>query len=213
MIKIKSFDHKGGYYFYRVHNTKVNQLCNGFTNLKNYLYDVFDNCPDKYFFSGPRSSALKFKLDSDLVEVRGHQVSGLTALGLENNKDRYKTAHSKVQVFMLENDKNTIACEVPIWLKSSELKNYEKYFNSTEPLTGHIDVLRVEDGNIWVWDYKPKAIKEKFATTQVFFYSLMLSKRTGIPLDKFRAGYFDEYHAFMFKPKLNLLNQKLISNY
>ena len=66
---------------------------------------------------------------------------------------------------------------------------------------GHIDVLRVEDGAIWVWDYKPNASLEKYAATQVFFYALMLSKRTGIPLEKFRCGYFDSYNCYMFKPE------------
>lgn len=213
MIRIKSFDHKGGYYFYRLHNHKANSLCNGFTGLRKYLDSIYTECPDKYFFSGPRSSSLKFKLDADLIRVKGHQVSSLTSKGLEVNSDRFKTAHSKVQVYMLENDSNTIACEVPIWLKSSELKGYEKYFNCKEPLTGHIDLLSVDDGVVWVWDYKPGAVKEKFAATQVFFYSLMLSKRSGLSLDKFRCGYFDENHCFMFKPEMKLLNQKFVNDY
>jgi hypothetical protein len=63
--------------------------------------------------------------------------------------------------------------------------------------------LRIEDGNIWVWDYKPNAAKERYAATQVQFYSMMLSKRTGIPLEKFRCGYFDEDIAFAFRPQVN----------
>lgn len=213
MIRTKSFSHKGGYYFYRLHLDKSEQLCNGFTNLKNYLNSVFHNCPNDYFNSGPRSSCLKFKTDADLIEVKGHKVSSLAEKGLEDNEERFRTAHSRVQVFMLENDNSTIACEVPIWLEHKELDNYEKYFNSKEPLTGHIDLLGVEGNNIWVWDYKPDAKHEKYATTQVFFYSLMLAKRTGIDLDKFRCGYFDHNHAFMFKPKLNMLNKKVLSDF
>ena len=78
--------------------------------------------------------------------------------------------------------------------------HYEELFGTTEPLTGHIDLVTIEDGKIWVWDYKPNAHKEKYADTQVYFQSLMLSKRTGIPLDKFRCGYFDWDRAYMFKP-------------
>ncbi|MBU4503046.1 MAG: PD-(D/E)XK nuclease family protein [Nanoarchaeota archaeon] len=74
-------------------------------------------------------------------------------------------------------------------------------------MTGHIDILRIEDEKIWVWDYKPNAHKEKYASTQTYFYALMLSKRTGIPLDDFRCGYFDQNHAFAFKPE-----EKIISN-
>lgn len=213
LIKIRSFDHKGGWYFYRLHNHKISELCNGFSGLKNFLEGVYDKCPNKYFDSGPRSSCLRFKLDADLVRIKGHKVSWLTKEGLEVNDERFKTGHSKVQVYMLENDNETIACEVPIWLKYNELKNYEKYFNCKDVLTGHIDILGVENGNVWVWDYKPGAVREKFASTQVFFYSLMLSKRTGISLDKFRCGYFDENYCFMFKPEMKMLDRKFISDY
>jgi len=210
VIKHKSFGHKGGYYFYRVHNIKLDKLCNGFESLKDYLNYVFENCPHEYFNSGPRSSALKFSFGFDKVQVRGHEVSKLTNLGLEENSERYSTAHSKVQVFMLENDNNTIAVEVPIWIKSDELSNFKQFFGSDSPLTGHIDVLRIEDNKIWIWDYKPGAKHEKYADTQVYFYALMLSKRTGIDLENFRCGYFDENHAFIFKPKMKY---RSLSNY
>ncbi len=202
VIKHCSFAHKGGYYFYRVHNIKLNKLCNGFGSLKEYLGNIFNNCPNKYFNSGPRGSGLKFNFGFDKIEVSGHEVSKLTKLGLVENSERYKTDHSKVQVFMLENDGHTIAVEVPIWLEKQELDGFNRFFKSDEPLTGHIDILRVDDNKIWVWDYKPGARQEKYADTQVYFYALMLSKRTGISLDNFRCGYFDSEHAFIFKPKL-----------
>ena len=203
VVRHRSFDHRGNYYFYRLHNLKLDKLCNGkFYPLKSYLHRVFEDCPNKYFNSGPRSSALKLNLGFDKIQIRGHEVSKLTLLGLENNQERYKTSHSKVQVFMLENDNNTIATEVPIWVKPDELSHFNEIFKSKEPLTGHIDVLRVEDGNVWVWDYKPNAKREKYADTQVYFYALMLSKRTGIEMKKFRCGYFDEDYAFVFKPEI-----------
>ena len=45
------------------------------------------------------------------------------------------------------------------------------------------------------------AINEKYASTQVLFYALMLSKRTGIPLEYFRCGYFDNLNCYLFKPE------------
>jgi len=113
---------------------------------------------------------------------------------------------------MLEHDNKTISVEIPIWLHNYELDNYKEIFKSTEPLTGHIDLLRIEDNKIWVWDYKPNAHKEDFATTQIYFYALMLSKRTNIPLDNFRCGYFDSNYAFTFKPEENILNKSLELN-
>lgn len=199
VIKHVSFDHEGGFYFYRVHTHKLNLLCKQkFSELKTYLTNMFKECPNSYFRGGPRGSGLKYKLNCDLIEIKGHEVSTLARTGGEENSQRYATPHSRVQVFMLENDGTTIATEVPIWLTSDEFK----LFKIKQPLTGHIDILRVDNGNIWVWDYKPNAKYEKYASTQVYFYALMLSKRTGISLDKFKCGYFDENIAYMFKPEL-----------
>lgn len=202
VIKQTFLNHKGGIYIYRLHEPKLNKLCkeNGFNKLKQYLESVFSKCPNELFNNGPRGSCLKFQLIDGLNNVSGHEVSTLAKLGLDVNKDRFRDNHSKVQVCMLENDKTTIAMEVPIWLNPKEFAAYEHVFKSKENLTGHIDVLRIENGHVWIWDYKPNAQKEKYAATQIFFYALMLSKRTGIPLEEFRCGYFDQHHSYLFKP-------------
>ncbi|MEK6835830.1 MAG: PD-(D/E)XK nuclease family protein, partial [Nanoarchaeota archaeon] len=116
----------------------------------------------------------------------------------------------RIQVFLLENDNNTIAMEVPIWVYPNELKEFTNVFKIKSPLTGHIDVLRIEDNKIWIWDYKPGAYYERYAQTQVYFYALMLSKRTNINLENFRCGYFDEKYAYAFKPDLKLIENKPI---
>lgn len=168
-----------------------------------------DECPNEYFAKGPRSSQLRMKFDVDTVKIKGHEVSELARQGLA--LDQYSTAHTNVQMFMLQNDDKTISIEVPIWLFDKELPGYFDLFNSEDVLTGHIDALRIEDGLVWVWDYKPNAHKEKYATTQTNFYAIMLSQRTGVPIDKFRCGYFDDEHAFVFKPlSRDVLKSKLI---
>ena len=113
---------------------------------------------------------------------------------------------------MLENDENTIAIEVPLWLEANEIELYENLFQSKNPLTGHIDLIRIEDGKIWIWDYKPSAKREKYASTQVYFYALMLSKRTGIPLDNFMCGYFDSANCYIFKPEPQHLEANTLLN-
>src|SRR3989344_5851881 len=180
VIKQLFLKHEGWLYTYRINDKKLEIHCknNGFNLLNWYLQGIFEKCPNEYFNSGPRSSTLKFKITDDLIEVQGHEVSILARYGLEANNFRFNDNHSKVQVFMLENDKNTIAMEVPIWLYPNELGCYETVFKSKEVLTGHIDLLRVDDDKVWIWDYKPNAEKEKYASTQIFFYALMLSKRT-----------------------------------
>ena len=66
-------------------------------------------------------------------------------------------------------------------------------------LTGHIDVLRAaKNGRIEIWDYKPRARYEKKAHMQVYLYALMLSQRSGIPLNNFLCGYFDSTDAYFF---------------
>ncbi len=209
MIKNLVLEHRGGYYNYKVHDLKLNKLCNGFSSLKNYLNEMFVNCPNEYFNSGPRSSGLKFKLNNlDLHEISGHEMNDLTRQALEVNKERFQDRHPKVQVFLLENDDKTIAMEVPIWINPGELKIFTSIFKSKVPLTGHIDLLRIEDEKIWIWDYKPNANYEKYAATQIYFYALMLSKRTGIDLENFRCGYFDNKYTYVFKPELKLINAK-----
>ncbi|MBI2667920.1 PD-(D/E)XK nuclease family protein [Candidatus Woesearchaeota archaeon] len=207
VIKQNSLNHKGGFYFFRIHTKKLDKLCNGFGNLDNFLNEMLKNCPDEYFNSGPRSSMLKLKLDFDLKKVEGHEVCDLASQGLIENSARYNNNHLKVQSFMLENDNNTIATEVPIWLKHDEADYYMDLFKTTKPLTGHIDLLRLENDKIWIWDYKPNSNNEEFASTQIYFYALMLSKRTNIDLSNFRCGYFDKNYAYMFRPDANVLKK------
>lgn len=207
VIKEVYFNHKGGKYIYRLNQDKTNTLCREFSSLNNYLEFVSKHCPNEFFNSGPRSSCLKFKLVDGVMEVAGHEVSSLANYGLKVNDDRFRDAHSKVQTFMLEHDKSTIAMEIPIWLMPNELAGYEILFKSKEILTGHIDILRIGDEKIWIWDYKPSAHKEKYASTQIFFYAYMLSKRTGIPLHRFMCGYFDKHFAFVFEPDESCLHK------
>lgn len=200
MIQHKSFKH-GWYYFYRVHNQKVDRLTPPFPQLKVYLQGLFSSCPQEYFETEPRSSQLRFGLSNlHLIPILHHEVSQLARIGLQVNASRFQTNHSKVQLLLLEEDPYTLAIEVPLWLMPSELDGYAQLFRTTTPLTGHIDLLRIEDGKIWVWDYKPNARYEKYAATQVYFYAYMLSQRTGIPLENFRCGYFDTSDAFAFNP-------------
>jgi hypothetical protein len=205
MIKHISLAH-GWYYHYRLHTAKMSLLRgNGLSPLHSYLEKVFEECPQEPFDTGPRSSKLRFDLGIRPRQIDNHEVTHLARQGLE--WDKYSTAHSNVQVFMLANDNKTIGMEVPIWLRAHEVgkQKYIELLKSQDPLSGHIDVLRLEGDKVWIWDYKPRAEKEKYASTQVFFYSIMLSKRTGIPLNKFMCGYFDEETSYVFRPDMKYL--------
>ncbi|RLG14906.1 MAG: hypothetical protein DRN71_02505 [Candidatus Nanohalarchaeota archaeon] len=194
-----SFKH-GWFYHYRINVAHMENTCNnGFSQLKSYLHRVFETCPDEKFITGPRSSALKFPVSIQLTEDNENILCQQTVTALET-MDRFKTAHSKVEVYMLENDHDTISVETPIWLDPCEHPRFSNIFNEDGALSGHIDVLKILNNKIQILDYKPKAVKEKYATTQTYFYALMLSIRSGIPLDKFHCGYFDENNCYFFDP-------------
>lgn len=207
MIRKKCFWH-GWKYDYGMHEPKSNALLNnGFSGLKDYLNSLFLQCPDNYFKEGPRGSKLRFQLPNlDIRRHNDHEVSLLCGYGIEINAERFNTEHMKVQMFMLENDKKTIAMEVPVWFLPEETKEYPQ-FRGNFALTGHIDLLRIENNKIWIWDYKPNAESEKYAATQTYFYALMLSKRTDIPIENFMCGWFDTANAFVFRPKAKFLGE------
>lgn len=205
MLKQVSFKH-GWFYHYRFCEDKINILCNSnFSTLKDYFYNMLTSCPHDYFLSGPRSSSLKFDLNTDICEEKLSKLSLLTKEAL--NWKNYKTAHSNVEVFMLNYDKNTLAVEIPIWILPEEYPMFSDLFiDEKNPLSGHIDILQIIDGKIWILDFKPKAHLEKFAKTQTYMYAVMLSKRTGISLENFMCGYFDENTSYTFSPSLSELN-------
>jgi len=201
MILHKSFKH-GWFYHFRINSSKLDSLLIGdLDSLKDYLLKVYKGgVDDEKFTVGPRSSSLKFQIPSlEITSINNHGVCDLATIGLEINKDRFRTAHSKVQTYMLENDSTTIAMEVPLWLDEGE-HELMSLFRESGSLTGHIDALSIEKDKIVIWDYKPNAKKEKYASTQVYAYAVMLSRRTGISLEKFLCGYFDKDDCYMFKP-------------
>lgn len=211
MIKSYCLNHGMGYtYRYRV--SGLNGLAsNGFSSLREYLSTVGEFCPESFFISGPRSSSLKLNLGINLDLVEGHKMSKLAEHALKNYLG---TPHDRVQLCALDNDSSAIAVEVPVWIKPADLtgvgiseKIINTIFSEGELLTGHIDLLEIDGNNIWIWDFKPHAEKEKHAATQVMMYALMLSKRTRINLSKFRCGYFDEKRAYLFRPSMELLRE------
>ena len=178
-------------------------LCEAYPSLEQYLQRLPQDCPNEPFQRGPRGSKIKQPLATSLTAMHGHEVCQFARAGMENSK--YKSAHFNVQMWMLLHDSKTICIEVPLWLDSGEHPALEQFLGTCGPLSGHIDLLRVENGKIWIWDYKPNAAKEKYASMQTFLYAIMLSERTKIPLEEFRCGYFDEQHAFAFIPSAHVL--------
>jgi len=200
VIKYIEFKHPWPYHYY-IDTEKLHLLTP--KKLSNYLIEMSSKCPHDKFLSGPRSSALKMKSLAKPIEVPANDVCRLAKEGLEWGLQG--TAHGNVQLHMLKNDFKTIGVEIPLWLDENEYSQMGLKFKESGPISGHIDLVRIEDDKIWIWDFKPKAHKEKFADMQVLMYAIILSHRTNIPLEEFRCGYFDENTSFVFEPKLGLI--------
>lgn len=198
-IRVHSFNHSP-FYRYRLHNIKIDGQNNIPKSLKNYLNLVFTNCPNHLFVKSVfRVSKTNINID---IELLYHEDHILIKLAKESRKfNNFKSRHENLEQYFLDNDRGTIAVELPLWIEDGELKDFTKIFDTREALTGHIDILRIEDdGKIAIWDYKPNAYKETKAHVQVFLYAYMLSVRTGIKLSNFVCGYFDEVDLYQFNP-------------
>ncbi len=194
LIRRKAFSH-GWWYHYRVHEERLASLCAGsLAPLGEYLRGLFASCPDEKFLVGGRGSRLRFSLATPLLVVEDHEVCRFA-----RSARGPRSPHTNVEVAMLCGDGKSVAVEVPLWLDAGEDSFLERL--APLPLSGHVDVLRVEEGRVWVWDYKPRAARERWAAAQVWSYAVMLSTRTSIPLDSFGCGWFDEEVAFLFLPE------------
>jgi hypothetical protein len=199
-IRTHSFPHSPAYYRYRLALTRTDRLPEP---MADYLHTLFTNCPNHLFSQTVcRASRVRrggLGIEVPLTRVKRHDIIALASKS--RGFSEVSSRHENLQKFFLEHNPNTIACEVPVWMEAWEIEDYPRLLRTRETLTGHIDVLRREnDGLLGVWDYKPHAAAERDAHVQVFLYALMLALRTGLPLPRFLAGYFDENDAYIFGP-------------
>jgi hypothetical protein len=193
-IKVKSLEHHNFYIRYRLHIVNMKSAPAG---LQTFLTGILDFIP-KELFSHPQNpgcSGMRTETDIQMQEFADHPVIAYAQKSREHIK--FKSRHENLQQWFLINDPQAIVAELPVWMDALESK---ERLNLNFPLTGHIDLLRYDNSKIEIWDYKPKAHKEKWAKTQVYFYALLLSHRTKIPLEKILCGYFDESIAYVFNP-------------
>lgn len=198
-IRTHSFNHEP-VYRYRLHESKIEDNKDIPKSLNNFLHLVLTDCPNHLYKNNKfRVSKIEIPIDINISHVDKHKLIDLAKDSRELNE--FKSRHENLEKYFLDNDLGTIAVELPLWLEKGELKDFSDYFGDHDPLTGHIDILRIEeDGKIAIWDYKPNAYKETKAHVQTFIYAFMLSVRTGIKLSNFRCGYFDEIDLYQFNP-------------
>jgi hypothetical protein len=174
--------------------------------IADYLMTMLTDCPHSLFMGEARASQDGAAFDIDGVEIkagRNHacRLADLVLQTVTQNRRR----HDELQRFMLLTDSATVAVEVPIYLTLDDIEELRALglsvpIDSAETLTGHIDVLQIRNGAIYILDYKPKADKEK-PIAQLMVYALALSRRTNLKLFDFVCGWFDEHNYYEFYPR------------
>lgn len=181
--------HPGVFYRFRYRRSKLAVIP---SSLAEFFTTVPERCPHNVFTSAAnaRASAQELPHCPCVSPDSSDDILALAAASISYAP--YKTRHENLERYFLEYDEHCIATEVPVWA-IAELPRFPS-------VTGHIDVLRFKAGRIEVWDYKPNAAEEKMAALQVQLYCEMLSCRSGLPLERFVAGYFDETTSYRFDP-------------
>ena len=184
----KRFEHENLEYEFMYHKYKLDTFARSrFSGLTDYIVRFEEGCPDVFFEIGRRCSQPMFKVDVKVVFKKNLacRLAGFAVQAAKDNRER----HSLVEKFMIINDKATVACEVPVWY-------WEKSID--EGVTGHIDILQVRGGNVYILDYKPDASKDKKAVQQLYHYAVALSFRAKIPFDRIWCAWFDEKSYYEF---------------
>lgn len=202
-------------YNFKFHRAKLDLILNEefkhfkFRPLKEFLELVSSECPHQIFREKQeRASENKENFDLNQVKIISRKSSAIdlanfVVQAVSNNKMR----HEELEEFMLFNDSVTVAVEVPVLLDSEDINHYKYELNFEVPfsvkegdyITGHIDLIQVRNGSIYIMDFKPSAKKEK-PIEQLTIYALALSRLTGIRLYHFKCAWFDSKDYFEFFP-------------
>lgn len=223
MLKIKTFIHQNIPYSFNWnkihHKQKYYQLTTNkeeLNRLKNHFKDVYQGLIPNYLFNSrelPRASQFKIK------GIKSAFIGSFSKKLLRSGKIQYHDSNSKlpryaqnvfkiykVNKFMnipghepilkniLIKDKDAIAIEVPIW---NEEKNKE--------ITGHIDLVQIENDVVKVIDYKPEG-NFILSLPQVAMYGLLVKSR--LNLKKVKCISFNKQGAWEYEPNILKLDIK-----
>jgi len=202
-------------YNFKFHRAKLDLILNEefkhfkFKPLRDFLELVSSECPHQIFREKQeRASEKKEKFNLTQVKIipkksLASKFANFVIQAVNNNKTR----HEVLEEFMLLNDSVTVAIEIPVLLDAEDINHYKFELGFEIPfsikegeyLTGHIDLIQVRNGSIYIMDFKPSAKKEK-PIEQLTIYALALSRLTGIRLYHFKCAWFDSKDYFEFFP-------------
>jgi transposase-like protein len=187
----RAFNHSGLVYNFMLHKGKLKEF-GKFSGLKDFIFSLAKGVDEK-FFNGERcsqsSEGISCKIDVS-ENARLNSVVGEMLKIVKSNKQR----HMLVENLMLHCDRDSVAVEVPVWYWNKKIN---------EGVCGHIDVLQVKFGKVWILDYKPDAEKENFerVMSQLYNYALALSFRSGLALRDIKCAWFDSSRIYSFEPE------------
>ena len=115
-------------------------------------------------------------------------------LNFKNDGILVNPGHGPILKYILIKDKDSIATEVPIWRR---IKN--------KAITGHIDLIQIQENTIKVIDYKPEG-NFMFSLPQVATYGLLL--KSVLNIDNIRCISFNKYRAWEYDPNILLTDIK-----
>jgi transposase-like protein len=194
IIRAHLFTHRGLNYNYQVHQPKL-AFCKR-DGLTRYLKGVPEHIDAALFEEGSRCSELKLARNPGLYHAKNTPLNRLTEDARRlavTNRDR----HAAVEDYFIACDRNTIAVEIPVVCNIPEVG----------AIAGHIDILQMNRGGIYILDYKPNAAKESPAkvVTQLTLYAAALVQSAGLTWDEIRCAYFDEEDYYSFNPSSDLI--------
>ncbi|MFX1313050.1 MAG: hypothetical protein ACFFHD_10600 [Promethearchaeota archaeon] len=96
--------------------------------------------------------------------------------------------HDPILKYILINDKDSIAKEVPIWKKMNDIY-----------LTGHIDLIQIENNVVKVIDYKPEG-NFLLSLPQVAMYGILI--KSILKIKNLRCISFNKNKAWEYDPNI-----------
>lgn len=187
----RAFNHSGLIYNFKLHKGKLKEF-GKFPGLKDFIFNIVKGV-DERFFNGERcsqsSEGISCKVDVSENSRLNNVIGGMLKI-VKSNKQR----HALVEDLMLYCDRDTVAVEVPVWYWNKKID---------KGVCGHVDILQVKFGKIWIMDYKPDAAGEDFerVMSQLYNYALALSFRAGVSLSDIRCAWFDASRVYSFEPE------------
>lgn len=160
----------------RVSQFKVKGLSNGF--LRSFSKKLIHE-----------GKILKFDSDSKLPKF-AQKVYKI----YHNNQINRNPGHETILKNILIKDRDSIAIEVPVWNTTTK-----------KSITGHIDLIQIEDNTIKIIDYKPEG-NFLFSLPQVATYGLLV--KDIIKIEELSCISFNKNVAWEYNPEILMTDIK-----